>query len=167
MAFLGQEFDSTQVEPSKPRDVIPPGTYMSYIDASDMKPTKKAQADEAYGGPAANDRLLALTFKIVGGEHDGALVFNNLNIMNSNPTAQEIAQKDLSAICRAIGKERIKDSNELHNKPMQITVDVERKEGYSPKNIIKGYKSVGSEAVAPAATGEAPKPAAKPAWAAK
>src|SRR5689334_9077021 len=103
MAFIG-DFDASTVEPAKPREVIPPGWYTAIVDASDVKPTKKAIEDEQYNGPAANDRLLAMTFRVIDGEHKDALIFNNLNIVNSNPQAQEIAQRDLSALCHAVGK---------------------------------------------------------------
>lgn len=158
-------FDATNIEPSKPRENLPPGTYVAYIDASDIKPTKKANDDSAYGGPAANDKLLALTFKIAEGEYEGAVIFTNLNIVNVNPVAQEIAQRDFSAICHAVGKLRVKDSGELHNKKMKIKVDVEKKENFSARNIIKGYEALdsGAKSVTPAA----PVSAAKPSWAAK
>ncbi|WP_435008008.1 DUF669 domain-containing protein [Tundrisphaera lichenicola] len=171
MAFLGQEFNAEAIEPSKPRENIPPGWYKAIIEASDVKPTKKAAEAQQYGSEGANDRLLAMTFKVIEGAFDGALIFNNLNIVNSNPVAQEIAQKDFSAICHAIGKLRVKDSNELHNRPLMIKVDVEKKEGYNARNIIKGYEAVGgaSSASAPASTGTAAATGAKaaPAWAKK
>lgn len=169
MAYLGQEFDANSVEPSKPREVIPPNWYTAIIDASDVKPTKKAQEAEQYGGEGQGDKLLALTFRVIDGDFKDAIIFTNLNIVNSNPQAQEIAQRDLSAICHAVGKLKVKDSSELHNKPIRIKVDVEKKEGYSPRNIVKGYEPVGGQA-APAtatggaATGGAAKPAATPAW---
>ncbi|MFO0906803.1 MAG: DUF669 domain-containing protein [Isosphaeraceae bacterium] len=164
MAFLGNEFDASQVEPSKPREVIPPNWYTAIVDASDVKPTKKAQEDEQYGGPAANDKLLALTFRVVEGDHKDALIFTNLNIVNVNPQAQEIAQRDLSALCHAVGKLKIKDSSELHNKPLRIKVDVEKKEGFNPRNIIKGYEPAGGAAGTGVASAAVAKPAAQPAW---
>lgn len=171
MAFLGKEFDASQVDPAAPRDVIPPGWYTAVIEASDVKKTKKAEEAEKYGQPGANDRLLELTFKVADGQHKGAMVWERLNLINSNPVAQEIAERDFSAICHAIGRLRVRDSSELHFQPLLIKVDVEQKEGYSPRNIIKGYKAVG-EANAPAATGQpaaagAPAAKAAPAWARK
>jgi hypothetical protein len=171
MAYLGAEFDASQVEPSKPREVVPPGWYKAIIEASDVKPTKKAQEATQYGGPEANDRLLTLSFRVIEGDHKDALIFSNLNIVNTNPQAQEIGQRELSAVCHAVGKLKVKDSSELHNKPLMIKVDVERKEGYNPRNVIKGFEAVGSEGVSSvvgAPTGSAPAGAkAAPAWARK
>lgn len=170
MAFLGKEFDASQVEPSASREVIAPGWYTAVIEASDVKKTKKAEEAERYGTAGAGDRLLELTFKVTEGEHKGAMVWERLNLINSNPVAQEIAEKDFSAICHAIGKLRVKDSTELHFQPMLIKVDVEQKDGYSARNIIRGYKAVGSQVsavtpAAPAGTASAASAPSKPAWA--
>ena|ERR1700722_20284655 len=168
MAFLGSEFDATTVEPSKPREVISPGWYTAIVDASDVKPTKKAQEAEQYGGPGAEDRLLALTFRVVEGEHKDSLIFTNLNIVNGNPQAQEIAQRELSALCHAVGKLKVKDSAELHNKPLRIKVDVEKKEGYNPRNIVKGYEpAAGAQVAGSAPSATVATAPAKPAWATK
>lgn len=159
MAYLGAEFDASQVEPSKPREVVPPGWYKAIIEASDVKPTKKAQEAIQYGGPEANDRLLSLTFRVIEGDYKESLIFSNLNIVNSNPQAQEIGQRELSAICHAIGKLKVKDSGELHHKPLMIKADVERKEGYNPRNVIKGFEAVGGDSSAasgPATASAAP-----------
>jgi hypothetical protein len=165
MAYIG-DFDASQVEPSKPREVIPPDWYTAIIDASDVKPTKKAQEAEQYGGEGKDDRLLALTFRVIEGQYKDALIFTNLNIVNGNPQAQEIAQRDLSAICHALGKIKVRDSSELHNRPLRIKVDVEKKEGYNPRNIVKGYEPAGGGAGAAPVSSPAAA-AAKPAWAAK
>jgi hypothetical protein len=44
--------------------------------------------------------------------------------VNNNPKAVEIAQQTLSAICRATGQLQVSDSEQLHLKPMTITVAV-------------------------------------------
>ncbi len=172
MAYLGMSpegFDASQVEPSKPREVLPPDWYTAIVDASDVKPTKKAAEAEQYGGDNAGDRLLALTFRVIEGPHKDALVFTNLNIINGNPQAQEIAQRELSALCHAVGKLKVKDSSELHNKPIRIKLDVEKKEGYNPRNVVKGYEPAEKQGAGTAATSGA-RPAtasAQPAWAKK
>jgi hypothetical protein len=167
MAYLGKEFDATTVEPSAAREVIPPGWYTALVETSDVKPTKKAVEAEKYGTAGANDRLLELTFKVIEGEHKGSTVWERLNIVNSNPVAQEIAEKDFSALCHAIGKLRVKDSSELHHQPMLIKVDVEQKEGYSARNVIKGFKPVGEKTVAGTVTSAPTTAKAAPAWSKK
>jgi hypothetical protein len=51
-----------------------------------------------------------------------ARIFDQLNLVNANPTTVEIAQRTLSAICHATGKLQVSDSEELHLIPMTIQV---------------------------------------------
>ena len=135
MAFLGETFDATSVEPAQPRDNLPPGNYTAQVIESIMKETAK-------GG-----QMLQLTLEIIDGPSKGRRVWDNLNIKNPNPTAQEIALRTLSAICLAIGKQHISDSEEIHFLPMTITVAVEvdnRDKELPPdeqrrRNVVKGY----------------------------
>ena len=69
---------------------------------------------------------------------EGRHVYDQLNLINPNPTAEEIAQRTLAAICHAVGKLQISDSEELHFLPVMVKVAVTRN-GY---NEVKGYKPV-------------------------
>ena len=65
-------------------------------------------------------------------------MFDQLNLVNSNPQTVEIAQRTLSAICHATGKLQVNDSVDLHLVPMTIQVGVKPpKDGYSEKNTIR------------------------------
>ena len=90
--------DLTHTEASKPREALPPGWYVAAIDASEVKPTKKATEAQAYPSDDTakfrNDCLLQLTFKILEGEHKGRLVWHRLNIRNANEIAQRIAEEE-------------------------------------------------------------------------
>jgi len=163
MAQIGH-FDATQVAPADDYSPIPPGEYAAQITDSELKPTSK-------GG-----HRLELTFEVSDGPAKGRKVWANLNLDNPNPKAVEIAQRELSAICHAIGKLQVSDSQELHYKPMTIRVEIETQEGYKPKNVIKAYKpSTGGLGNAPAtgtaptaaASGASPSDGAKPFWANK
>jgi ribosomal protein S28E/S33 len=142
MAFLGETFDATSVEPAQPRDNLPPGNYTAQVIESMMKETAK-------GG-----QMLQLTLEIIDGPSKGRRVWDNLNIKNPNPTAQEIALRTLSAICLAIGKQHISDSEEIHFLPMTITVAVEvdnRDKELPPdeqrrRNVVKGYAAARGDA---------------------
>lgn len=159
--------DLTNTEAAKPMEVIPPQWVVAVIDASEVKPTKKAQEAQAYPSDEnlanKNDCFLQLTFKIVEGEHKGRNVWSRLNIRNANEVAQRIAEEELAAICDAIGHPRkVTDSVTLHGKAMRVKLDVEKQEGRNPSNVIKGYEKLAAAAPAPTATpGTA---AAAPAW---
>lgn len=164
MALIGH-FDATQVAPREDFSPIPVGEYVVQITDSDVKPTS-----------SGNGHRLELTFEVMDGEYKGRKVWANLNLDNPNPKAVEIAQRELSAICHAIGKLQVVDSQELHYKPLVIRVDIEERDGYSQRNVIKAYKAVaggvgnapatGAATAAPAATSASPSSAAPP-WAQK
>jgi len=142
-------FNAAEVEPSTGYDVIPAGEYEAIITDSEMKPTKNN-----------NGSYLQLTFQLVGGQYDCRFVWARLNLDNPNEQAVEIAQRELSAICRAVGVMTPQDSSELHDIPLIIKVGIEPARGqYSESNSIKAYKSIGEGAAksAPAATGGAKK----------
>ena len=94
-------------------------------------------------------------------------VVDEREAMRSTAQASEIAQRELSAICRAVGRFQINDSEELHNIPLIVKVAYvppkdDGKGGQWPeKNQIKQWKPAGS-AAQPALT-PAPAPATKPA----
>lgn len=154
MAFLGKTFDATTVEPSAPRELLPPGDYLVQIVESEMKQTRDG-----------NGSYLALTLDVMEGEHAGRKLLDNLNLINSNQQAVEIAQRTLSAICHATGKLQVSDSEVLHFIPMMVKVAVENdsRDKHLPphekrkQNAVKGYKAAGGSM--PAAR---PAPAAQP-----
>lgn len=169
MAFLGGTFDANNVEPSAPIELLPPGDYPVQIVASEMKDTKT-------GG-----QMLALTLEITDGPARGRKLWENLNLVNSNTQAVEIAQRTLSAICHAVGRLQVNDSEELHFKPMIASVATlppghTEKNGYvhkNGKNEVKGFKAYGGGmpasapqmAAQPAQRPAAMTPAARPATA--
>jgi hypothetical protein len=159
MANIGH-FDATQVAPREDFSPIPTGEYNAQVIESDLKPTKK------------NDGHYAeLTFEVIDGPYKGRRVWARLNLDNPNPKAVEIAQRELSGICHAVGKMQIKDTAELHYKPMVIRVEYVVADGIKQKNDgneIKAYKALEGGAVhsgaGPAASANAAPPAATPPW---
>lgn len=146
MASIGN-FDATQIAPREDFTPLPSGEYRAQIVDSDLKPTKN------------NDGHYAeLVFEVQDPEFKGRKVWARLNLDNKNPKAVEIAQRDLSAICHAVGKLKIADTFELHNKPLIIRVDLVKADGIKQKsdgNEIRAYKALGPSAT-PAATTAAP-----------
>lgn len=140
-------FDAEKVEPNTAFEVIPAGKYIAAITASEMADNK-----------AGTGQFLKLTFQILEGNHKGRTLFSRLNLSNPNEQAVQIAQGELSAICRAVGVLRPKDSTELHNLPLQITVKCKKREDTGEdSNEIKGYAKKGAAEGAPQqAAGNAP-----------
>ena len=126
------------------RSPLPAGDYSAMVTESDIKTTQK-------GGKA-----VSLTWTII--EPDafaGRKVWSNLNLVNANPQAVEIAQKELNSIAFACGYApgtTISDTQMLHEKICTITLKV-RPEGkgkdgvfYEAKNEIKSYAPLGGAA---------------------
>lgn len=126
-------FNATAVEPATAFQAIEPGWYDAKIDESEMKPTKDGSG--AY---------LKLRFSIIGGKHNNQKVFQNLNLKNANPTAVEIAQKQLSAICHSVNVLQLQNSAQLHGIPLKIKVRVRKDPTgqYEDSNEISGYENI-------------------------
>lgn len=135
-------FDASQVAPDVGfGDPIPDAWYNAMIDDSEIKPTKTNATD---GGAYLN-----LRFNIIDGEYKGRKVFGRFNIRNSNPTAQEIGYKQLSAVAHAVGVLMVQDSQQLHGIPLKIKVKVRAAQKnpdgsvlYEANNEISSYKNI-------------------------
>ena len=122
-------FDANTVEPNADFEPIPAGKYLAAITDSVMKPTK-----------SGNGNYLELTFQILEGEFKNRNLWTRLNLDNPNATAVKIARGELSAICRAVGVMAPRDSVELHNLPLVLTVKLKKREDTGEiTNVIKGY----------------------------
>jgi hypothetical protein len=147
MGNLG-EFDATGVTPAESFEPIPPGKYRAAITESDVRETR-----------AKNGHYAHFEWTILEGPHANRRVFQNCNIVNPNPKAAEIGQRELSAICHACGVLRIKDDTaELHNIPCIIRVKVKpAKAGFDASNEVSGVMSAQEQAPpAPAAPAAPP-----------
>ncbi|OYQ31259.1 hypothetical protein CHU93_04685 [Sandarakinorhabdus cyanobacteriorum] len=127
MARFDTAFDATGIEPTTGYDVLPAGKYRAQIVESEMRVTRNGMG-----------QFLWLMLDIIEGQYQGRKLFDQLNLVNSNPQTVEIAQRTLSAICHATGKLQVNDSVDLHLVPMTIQVGVKPpKDGYSEKNTIR------------------------------
>jgi hypothetical protein len=146
-------FNADQVEPAAAYDVLPKGKYLCMAIASELKQTKSGTGE-----------YLQITFEVIDGKGKGRKLFERLNIRNQNKTAEDIAQRQLSALCHAVGVIQLNDSEQLHNIPVMVDVGVEDgRDGYEPQNRIKGYDAAGGSPVhrqAVAATAAERSPAA-------
>ena len=126
MARLDAAFDATSVEPTTPYELLPAGKYRAQIVESEMRVTRNGMG-----------RFLWLMIDILEGEYAGRKIFDQLNLVNPNPTTVEIAQRTLSAICHATGRMQVSDSEELHLIPMTIQVKIKPpKNGYGESNAV-------------------------------
>jgi len=115
------------------QDCVPAGWYNVMVDETEMKPTKDGSG--AY---------LQVRFTVLDGQYVNRKVFTRMNLQNSNPTAQEIAYKQLSALCHAVNVLQLQDSVQLHGLPLKVKVKV-RKDStgqYEDQNEVTAYKNI-------------------------
>ena len=144
-------FDASQVEPSASFDPIPAGKYLAAITESEMKATKTGAGS-----------YLQMTFTVLDGDYKNRVLWARLNLNNPNATAVKIARSELSAICHAVGVMQPRDSVELHNIPLLITVKVKKREDTGElTNEIKGYEPKAAAAGQPQ---QAPASDTTPPW---
>lgn len=129
-------FDASGVEPAVPFELLPPGKYRAQIVQSEMQATKQGDG-----------QMLWLEFDVLDGPFQGRKVWERLNLVNRNQTTVEIAQRQLSAICHAVDRIQVTDSEQLHFRPLLLTVAVEmdKRDEHLPvgqqrkQNRVKGY----------------------------
>ena len=127
MARFDTAFDAAGIEPTTAYEILPAGKYRAQIVESEMRVTKNGMG-----------KYFWLMLDILEGPQQGRKVFDQLNLVNANPTTVEIAQRTLSAICHATGKLQVNDSEELHLIPMRIQVGVKPpKDGYGERNKMR------------------------------
>lgn len=126
-------FDASQVGDMQTFDALPEGQYVVIATASEMKPTK-----------TGTGKYLQFTLEVLDGPYKNRKLFARLNLVNSNQMAVDIAQRELGAICKAVGIIKPNDSAELHNRPMLVSVGVEIDDKKRESNVIRKYEPVGA-----------------------
>ena len=134
-------FDLSGYEMSAPTsfDPMPPGDYVAIVTNSELKDTK-----------AGDGQYIELTMQIVDGDFSGRRHWERLNIINKSDKTQEIARGHLNALLKACGVPNAKNTEETHDVPFTLSLDLDRKE--PTRNRIVGYSPAGSaQASKPAA----------------
>jgi hypothetical protein len=134
MASIGK-FNATEHD-TEQRDYenLPDGIYALEVTQSEVAATSKGDGT-----------ILKLRCGVIEPEeYKGRLIFGNITLENPNAQAQEIGQKQLASLCRAIGLSEIEDSEELHFQRFvgKVGLSKERKVGdkvYSPRNEVKRF----------------------------
>lgn len=138
-------FNAAEVAPDAGYgDPLPDGWYNVMADDSEVKP--------ASNNASTGNCFLSMRFVVLDGDFKGRKLFTRFNIRNSNPVAQEIAYKQLSAVAHAVGVLMVQDSMQLHGIPLKVRVKVvsgqlKDKQNpaagvYDPSNDIVSYKNI-------------------------
>jgi hypothetical protein len=125
-------YNADEYDPLDGFEVLPAGEYLAMATDSQMRSTK-----------AGTGSYLEIVWEVIDGDHRGRKLWSRLNLDNPHANAVELANRELSSICRAVGVMRPRDSAELHGKPVKLKVGVEkRQDNGEPANRIKGYAPV-------------------------
>ena len=145
---LSLDFDPTEVEVQTTYEPIPEGIYPINITKVEMKPTR-----------AGNGKRLVIACKVTDGDHRGRSIMTGLNVVNANPTAQEIGRKQLRVLLQAVDLDGCREMGRLVGKECLANVTVKPPQnGYDASNDIKSFKAASGSARASAPTGK------KPSW---
>lgn len=118
---------------------LPPGNYELIVDKAEIRQSRKG------------DDMLSLTLKVLSGEKEGRLVFENLVFGSQNEKAANIAKSKMAAICRAVGRE-LNNADEFVGVVFNGKIGVQAASGqYGPSNRLDRVLPNGEQQSAPAA----------------
>lgn len=132
MAQLPSVFNTEDHDEMSGFEPLPAGVYVSEIIKSEVKDTRDKTG-----------KYISLQFKVTEGKHKGRYIFANLNVVNKNAQAVEIAQRELKSICVACGFEgELEDTVDLHEIPIGIKLKIKPADANWPaSNQITKYYS--------------------------
>jgi len=154
MAILERSFDVNDMPQGQTGDFtpLPEGWYNASITKADVQATKDGTG-----------QYIKVSYDITGPTHQGRVVFGNLNIRNASAKAEEIGHQQLGELMRAIGVQKLEDTDQLIGHNLSIKLKVRPASGdYQASNDIAGWKSLAGASVAPAPAATA---SAAPPWA--
>lgn len=140
MAQLPGAFNPNDHEEMANFEAMPVGDYNMKITDS-----KKVESNATKG-----NFYWKMEFTVQDGKYKGRKVWTNLNLINRNPDAVDIAQRELTSICKAAGTGPISDTEELHGKELICTLKVvPETPKYPASNAVSSYKRNPNLASAP------------------
>jgi hypothetical protein len=142
MPALQQPFNSSQFDPATGFSQLPVGEHPVIIVASSIDGNKNQT-----GG------YVKLSVKAIDGPANGLSMDWRLNLYNASQKAAEIAHRQLSAICHAVGVPAFQQTEELHGKPFVVIVQPQKED--DKYNEISGCKYINGEQIKPGQYGVA------------
>jgi hypothetical protein len=131
---------------------LPKGSYEAMVIDSAIKATK-----------SGDGQYIELTIQIISGDHSGRRLWERLNISNPNKQTEEIASKALGQLCVAVGVDDMEDTEQLHDMPFIVELDIDRKDPTRNKIwAYKGIEGLPKVAAAKPAAAAAPAKSARP-----
>ncbi|MBB4004453.1 DUF669 domain-containing protein [Aurantimonas endophytica] len=116
-------YNAADHEPTGEFERIPEGRYHAEIVNSEEK---------GIGDNGGSGEKITLTWKIITGPLEGRLIWQDIlhgyNVPGEKgDKTRDIAARQLSAVCHAVGKLAPKDTEELHHIPCEVSYGPQRK----------------------------------------
>ena len=132
------KFDVSRTAPHSGYEPLPSGWYVVQIRSTENKRTQ-----------AGNGFCLNVEYEVLGDEHRGRKLWENLCYEHPNQETVKIARARISAICHAAGHPHCNETALLHNIPLKIKVGLKRdKKTDELVNVINSYATIDRRAEA-------------------
>lgn len=155
-------FNAQEVQPaSADFEPIPAGWYVAVIEKAEFLPLNNG-----------NGSRISFTARVQGPTHANRVIFGSINYEHkTSPQAQEIGQRQLSALCHAIEVLNLSNVEQLVGRPFEGRVKIvaptynvkgDPQSGilYEAKNEFQGFRAVGGIKTAGSSAPAAGAPAA-------
>lgn len=109
---------------------VPKGTYRVKVVNAEVKETK-----------AGNGEMLKVRLDIIGPEHVGRVVFDDILIKHTSPDAQRIGRERFATLARACGLKNPRGTDPLLGHEIDAFVKVEKNEQHGDRNRVSFYSS--------------------------
>ena len=122
-------------------DPVPVGEYACVVTKCKLGENSKK-----------NGSVISMEYQIIDGEFENRLVWDYLNVLNPNPKAQEIGNRRVRDLSKAMGKDLL-DTDDFINEIVTLSLGISPEtEKYKASNTVKYIKKYVKGAVqAPAA----------------
>lgn len=124
-------FNSAGIEPAVPQQPIPSGEYLVIIEEMELKNYQTTDQGQR----------VSVKLRVIEGPFTQRIVYANINLYHPNPQTAEIAQREMSALCAAVGRPAFNAPNEIFNIPFVAVVSMSR-----DTNNVKGFKPAPAQA---------------------
>jgi ABC-type Fe2+-enterobactin transport system substrate-binding protein len=140
------EFSTEGIDTSDRYALIPKGDYTAVASSAEVKSTKSGEG-----------QFLEVKFTIVDGPCEKRVIYDRFNFKNASKEAETIGKQQLARFLAAIGKTHIKDTHEVLDILLTISIGVQtRKDNGEDTNRIVKYSK--RDVVASVTQGSSTKP---------
>ena len=117
--------------PSGDFSPIPKGTYRVKVVSAETNTTK-----------AGNGEMLKVRLDVLGPEHSGRVVFDDILIKHTSEEAQRIGRERFATLCRGAELANPKSTDLLVGKELDAFIKIETDEKYGDRNRVSFYSRV-------------------------